>query len=490
MQRNKLPKFLFLTLLTGFLTSGISAKGEELRSNPFELEDRVWTASPDKLQDLEGLVTKLIQHQPSSAFGHYLLAQLYLRQFKEEPTHLKLLKQASELGQQAIELSPKEDYGYLIAAQVLDLMGYPENAFDILNFGKDELRSASWRSSFVSGLLQDTNTWGKRSIADFERSLKYSDTHANIVVPQLVKVLQRSYAGDKLVSELLEWRSRYNHLDFDLSLAAAYEQNANFAAAHQTYREIQKKAPTCHKAFIEDAIILHSQLNQSAQAESMLTKLIANENVLEKHQISLVKSQLGRIMLEKGDFAQSRRLFREAISKGSNSMEWLTFAHKSYEKQHRLKDFSELLLELSIKIPGSSYLYALRGEVLSENLALHDSALEAFESAILLDPERTEFHNGLGLTYYRMARYDEALTSFLKATHIDPQDATSRYNQACVLSILGRSIEALGSLREAIGIDPRLQQTARSDKDFENLREMQGFQFLTNPRSSASIRQP
>lgn len=454
------------------------------------LEERVWTVSPEHLQDLESRVARLIQVDPKSSYGHYLLAQLYLRQFKENPTHLKLLKQASELGQQAMELSPREDHGFLIAAQVLDLMGYPENSLDILQTEKGAPRSISWRTPFISGLLQAGNRWEVSPTAQFEQSLKFADANPNIVLPEVIKVLRSNYSGENLVQELKKWNAQYENQWLALSLGEAYAQMGSYSEAHKTYLEIQRRYPMFDDAFVLDGVLLYTHMGQPQKAEGTFVNLLKGKPALSLNRHPIVNAHLGRIMLESKKYGESERYFFDAIVSGHQSMEWLNFAHKSYERSQRLQDFAKLLERLSHKIPGTGYLYALQGEVLSEGLAMHDKAIESFNAAILLDPERTEFHNGLGLTYYRMARYHDALGSFLKATNIDPQDATSRYNQACVLSLLGRTKEALGSLREAIGLDPRLQQTARNDKDFVSLREMPTFQMLTEPRSSASTQVP
>src|SRR5690606_39479483 len=59
---------------------------------------------------------------------------------------------------------------------------------------------------------------------------------------------------------------------------------------------------------------------------------------------------------------------------------WIAFAHKAYNEQQRHLDFALLLGYLSTQISGSGYLYALQGEVLSENLAQHDKAIESYEA--------------------------------------------------------------------------------------------------------------
>ncbi len=451
------------------------------------LEEAIWLAEPDQLHTLEKSATRLVQEDPYSAYGHYLLAELYMRQFKQSPSQLRLLKQASELGQQAIDLSPSADYGYLVSAQVLDLMGYTDNALEILEGDPKIPLKASWRVSFLRGQMLSGQAPKDEVLEHFATSLGAAKASHNIIIPYIIATLHNSSQGVPLIEELHRWKASYPHRLFDLSLAMALGDNQQYKEAHKVYVQLQKDYPDFTEAFINDGIILYTQLNNSKDAQFVLKQALLSGAGLDATRQSLVKAHLARISLEHGkNFNEARALFAEAISTAKNPMEWIAFSHKAYEKNQRLQDFVTLLEDLRPTITGSSYLYALQGEVYSESLAQHEKAIESFSSAILLDPERSEFYNGLGLTYYRMHQLDKALSVFNEATKIDPQDATARYNQACVLAILGRSKEALGSLKAAIGLDPRLQQTARLDKDFTSMRVMPQFQDLTNTNPVAA----
>jgi tetratricopeptide (TPR) repeat protein len=444
------------------------------------LEESIWLAEMDQLDRLEKAAARLVQENPYSAFGHYLLAELYLKEFKQSPSQLRFLKQASELGQQAIELSPREEYGYIISAQVLDLMGYTENALSILDGDNKVPVRQSWRVDFMRGQLLTGQVPESTVLKHFEQGLKKDPAARNIVIPYVIATMQAHSQGETLIGDLRSWRERHPHALFDLSLAIALSDNQQYQEAHQVYAQLQKKHPGMTEAFINDAIILYTQLKRPKDAQKILAGILKHE-ALDSVRKTMIKAHLATLQLEHDKkYDEARRLFAEAISSAKNPMEWVSFSHKAYEKNQRLMDFVELLEDLRPSLSGSSYLYALQGEVLSERLAQHERAIESFSSAILLDPERSEFYNGLGLTYYRMHQLDKALATFHEASKLDPQDATARYNEACVLAILGRTNEALGSLKAAIGLDPRLQQTARLDKDFISLRVTQQFQSLTN----------
>ncbi|MGJ8508441.1 tetratricopeptide repeat protein, partial [Glaesserella parasuis] len=89
--------------------------------------------------------------------------------------------------------------------------------------------------------------------------------------------------------------------------------------------------------------------------------------------------------------------------------------------------------------------------------------------AIILDPDRVDFYNGMGLALYRKKSYPAALRVFTAATELDPNDAISRYNEACVLALMGRPDESFNLLSEAVSLDPRLAATAKLDNDFATI---------------------
>ncbi|HYX34083.1 MAG TPA: tetratricopeptide repeat protein [Oligoflexus sp.] len=444
------------------------------------LEESVWLAESDQLDTLEKAAARLVQENPYSAYGHYLLAELYLKEFKQSPSQLRYLKQASELGQQAMELSPREEYGYIVSAQVLDLMGYTDNALSILEGDSKVPMRESWRVDFLRGQLLTGQTTESVVLKHFDRSMKADAQARNIVIPYVIATMQSHSHGEDLIGDLRVWRERYPHELFDLSLAIALSDNQKYLEAHQIYAQLQKTHADLTEAFINDGIILYSQLNKPKEAHKILSEILEHKG-LDVSRRTLVLAHMASLQLQDGRKPdEARKLFAEAITMAKNPMEWVAFSHRAYEKHQRLIDFVGLLDDLRPVLSSSSYLYALQGEVLSERLSLHDRAIESFSSAILLDPERSEFYNGLGLTYYRMHQLDKALAIFNEASKLDPQDATARYNEACVLAILGRTNEALGSLKAAIGLDPRLQQTARLDKDFSSIRVTEQFQSLTS----------
>ncbi|MCX6127946.1 MAG: tetratricopeptide repeat protein, partial [Proteobacteria bacterium] len=345
----------------------------------------------------------------------------------------------------------------------------------------------SWRIDFLRGQLQSNQIAKDGVIKFFESSLSASNDAKNIVIPYLIATLQSERQGQALVNELAAWQKRFPHRLFQLSLAMALSNSNHYAESHKIYTALQKEYPDFSESFINDAIVLYTHLNQPKLALKLLSLALEVNPQLDNAKKSLVKAHMAKIHLEHtGLYDEARNLFAESIVNAKNPVEWLAFSHKTYEGLHRLQDFVVLLENLRTELPGSSYLYALQGEVLSESLAQHEQAIESFSLAIILDPDRSEFYNGMGLAYYRMQKLDKALLTFHEASKMDPQDATARYNEACVLAIMGRPKEALGSLKEAISLDPGLQKTALLDNDFASIRITEQFRNITSSPITAT----
>lgn len=73
---------------------------------------------------------------------------------------------------------------------------------------------------------------------------------------------------------------------------------------------------------------------------------------------------------------------------------------------------------------GTPAAHVLRGRVLVE-LGRAQDGIEAFETAIRIEPENAESHYYLGMAYERLRRREEALAAYKKAAELDP--ASTQY---------------------------------------------------------------
>ncbi len=108
----------------------------------------------------------------------------------------------------------------------------------------------------------------------------------------------------------------------------------------------------------------------------------------------------------------------------------------------------------------------------------YDEALADYNRSLKLRPDDpTTLHNR-GSSYYKFERYDEALADYNHSLELRPDDPDTLYNLACLFSVWGESDEALSYLKKAIDKDKKCREDAKTDKDFDNIRDDPRFKKL------------
>ncbi len=477
--------FVAMTAAAAALTMAQLAWG---KASINDLERQVWTADEQEFANLEHTIAREMQLNPYSGFAHYLMAHLYVRKFSIDPSDMKLLRRASELGQQAIEIEPNKDYGYIVVAEILDLMGQPANGVKILDPTTNSKIRESWRTHFIRARLQSDLMRPSQILGLLGDALQQKETQPEVIVPYVVALLKNENSGSELVNKLGEWYERHPNELFLQTQAITLADMEQYQRAHSVYEKIYRKNPHYKEAIINDSILLADRLKKPDEASRLLERVLKEFKHLDDATAAVVHAQLGIIHLQKGHSAKAEAHFLESLHKGKDEPEMLELIASNYRRYKKPEALAGLLNRLADEIPGNSAFYGLLGEILSEDLNKHQRAIEAYGNAIALEPERSDYYNGLGLTFYRMENMQDALTFFSAATKIDPDDASARYNEACALARLGRNDEALGSLKEAIALNPQLQQNARSDKDFDGLKHTEQFEKIVMNRPVASKR--
>lgn len=453
-----------------------------------ELERQVWVSDEEEFAHLEQSIAREMQLNPYSGFAHYLMAHLYVRKFSIDPSDMKLLRRASELGQQAIEIESNKDYGYVVIAEILDLMGQPANGVKILTPATNSMIRDSWRTYFIRARLQSDLLRPSQILGFLGDALLQKETQPEVIIPYVVALLKNENAGSELVARLGEWYERHPNELFLQTQALTLADMEQYTRAHAVYEKIYRKNPNYKEAMINDAILLADKLNRPNDSVRLLEKVLKQFPHLDQATAAVVHAQLGIINLQRNQDAKAEAHFFESLQRGKDEPEMLELIASKYRSLKKPTALAKLLNRLADELPGNSTYYGLLGEILSEDLSSHQKAIEAYGNAIALEPERSDYYNGLGLTFYRMENMQQALTFFSAATKIDPDDASARYNEACALARLGRNDEALGSLKEAIALNPKLQQSARTDKDFDGLKHTEQFEKIVVKRPVASKR--
>ncbi|RUM41445.1 MAG: hypothetical protein DSY70_01315 [Desulfobulbus sp.] len=112
----------------------------------------------------------------------------------------------------------------------------------------------------------------------------------------------------------------------------------------------------------------------------------------------------------------------------------------------------ERTLVLSPNAEDLPYVYSYTGSCLRD-LKRYDIAVPILEKGLLLDPDRPDIHNILGVCHFKKERYAEAADHFKQAVSLNPVSAIDYANLAINLQRLGREDEAIENYQIALSLD-------------------------------------
>jgi len=457
------------------------AESTETGLNDAALERKVWEAKTSDLGSLEIEITRIIQRHPDSTFGHYLLRHVYMRLFSETPSELNLLKTASDLAQQAIELGPLNEIGYVALANVLDAMGHSAKGVELLtNSVQQRGITPSWRLPFTLARLKSEVDSADRILDLLLTSMKTAGTQREIIIPYVIAAAQASTAEDKQLDRFSQLDSEYPDKMFKLVQADMHSEKGSYDKAHELYQRVLKEDPFFSAAAINDAKIQYEWLNQSKSAEQTLLRIASSPSLKSEGNYEIVMTHWGVLALQRSDRRQAFDYFGKALAANGLNSQSLDAVISAFRRNKQHEALAAFLYQVLRDVRGSGAAYGILGEVLSENLGRHQESLKAFENALTLEPERTDIYNGMGLVYFRQSDFENALKVFQAAIKIDSSDPLVRYNEACALVKLGRLKEGMNSLASAIGLDPNLKETAEKDTDLAAIRSLDEFREIVS----------
>lgn len=101
------------------------------------------------------------------------------------------------------------------------------------------------------------------------------------------------------------------------------------------------------------------------------------------------------------------------------------------------------------------YIYSYLGDCLKE-LGLFDEAIAVIEKGRTYDDERPDFHNILGVCYFKSGRYGDAIERFHRAVELNPSSAIDYANLGINYRKTGNNQEAMRYLKLAVSLDSEL----------------------------------
>ncbi len=189
--------------------------------------------------------------------------------------------------------------------------------------------------------------------------------------------------------------------------------------------------PGCHfrersrgqQAGLFIAKLIYEQLTDLKECEAQLQRM---KGILP--QVYYLEFYLARNLMDRG-------LFDKAVT--------------SFEKSLTMEPEEE-------DIP---YIYSYLGDCLKE-LERFNEAITVIEKGRLYDDERPDFHNILGVCYFKTGRYQDAIKRFHRAVDLNPASAIDYANLGINYKKAGKIKEAVKYLELAVSLDSELDFAA------------------------------
>lgn len=128
------------------------------------------------------------------------------------------------------------------------------------------------------------------------------------------------------------------------------------------------------------------------------------------------------------------------------------------EPQEALRHL-ERALTLNPQEEDIPYIYSFLGDTLKA-LGRYEEAIAAIEKGRLYDDERPDFHNILGVCYFKLKRYQDAIERFHRAVHLHPSSAIDYANLGVNYRRIGNTDEAAKFFELALSLDASIDFAA------------------------------
>lgn len=158
----------------------------------------------------------------------------------------------------------------------------------------------------------------------------------------------------------------------------------------------------------------------------------------------------------------------------------------------KLNIIGEMLLELNAATKAEEIFRIARirdskNSQLASNLFLALYEQKKFDESILFcnqildeSPNDIQFLLNRSAAFIKLKKFEQGLADCDKVLGFDETIGVAYYNKACVSSLQNIKIDTLQLLKKAIDYDPRSKELAKSDEDFENLKNDSEFRKLVD----------
>lgn len=148
-----------------------------------------------------------------------------------------------------------------------------------------------------------------------------------------------------------------------------------------------------------------------------------------------------------------------------------------YYRQKQYQDAVTTLDRVVAEDPGYYQAYTIKGIALCFD-GHFDEGMKSIDQALELKPDYGSARFNKALAYELYAHYDTAIYWYDQTIAVEPGSVWSYYGKASIYGRRGDVANTVKNLEQAIDLNPEAKMDARSEPDFNNVRNSPEFQSL------------
>ncbi|MGD0152319.1 MAG: tetratricopeptide repeat protein [Thermacetogeniaceae bacterium] len=147
---------------------------------------------------------------------------------------------------------------------------------------------------------------------------------------------------------------------------------------------------------------------------------------------------------------------------------------------YRQRQYQDAVATLDLVIadgPGYYQAYTIKGIALCFD-GHFDEGMKSIDQALKLKPDYGSARFNKALAYELYAHYDTAIYWYDQTIAVEPDSVWSYYGKASIYGRRGDIANTVKNLKQAIALNPEAKKDARTEPDFNNVRNSPEFQSL------------
>ena len=218
------------------------------------------------------------------------------------------------------------------------------------------------------------------------------------------------------------------------------------------------------------------------KSEERYVKILEIKDLIEQHLQTQENQAL--LWLEVGDLYFADKNYAQALLSFDQALKIKPEIHKAWYYRGnalvRLGRFEEAIIsyEQALKFnPDDQQSWFNRGFALG-NFGNIEEEILSYDQALKIEPYFHKAWYNRGVALGALGNIEEEIISYDEALKIEPNYPQSWYNKSCAHTLQSNTQLAIKSLEKAISLDEQYREMAKTDSDFDTIRNNPAFQSL------------